>query len=208
MSRVNVKNRTGTAPGWTTLAGCPRSAPPALTAFYVQGGRAMATLTDSAHVAALADKIRPVRFAMFTTREANGHLISQPMTLQQTDDDGGLWFYTSTLTELWENIAANPEVNLSFVKPEDNLFVSVSGTAERVVDRERIRAMWNPMVSVWFPAGPEDEHVVLVRIDPHAAQFWDSNESKMVRMFQFAKAALTGARPDIDPGEHGIIRLD
>jgi general stress protein 26 len=168
----------------------------------------MASLTDSAHVAALEDKIRPVRFAMFTTVDPQGHLTSQPMTLQQADDHGGLWFYTSTLTALWENIAANPEVNLSFVKAEDNLFVSVSGRAERVVDRARIHAMWNPMVEAWFPAGPEDEHAVLVRVDPHAAEFWDSDESQMVRMFQYAKAAITGTKPDIEPGEHGKIPLE
>lgn len=168
----------------------------------------MPTLTDSAHVAALADKIRPVRFAMFTTQEASGRLISQPMTLLQTDDNGGLWFYTSILTELWKNIAENREVNLSFVKPDDNLFVSVSGVAERVVDRERIRALWNPMVQAWFPAGPEDEHAVLVRVDPHSAEFWDSGESKMVQMFHYAKAALTGTKPDIEPGEHGTIPLE
>jgi general stress protein 26 len=168
----------------------------------------MPTLTDSAHVAALADKIRPVRFPMFTTLEDGGHLVSQPMTLQQTDDNGGLWFYTSTLTGLWKNIAVHPEVNISFVKPDDSLYVSVSGTAERVVDRARIHAMWNPMVSVWFPAGPEDEHAVLVRVDPHAAEYWDSNESKMVQMFQYAKAAITGTKPDIEPGEHGTIPLE
>jgi general stress protein 26 len=129
------------------------------------------------------------------------------MTLQQTDDDGGLWFYTSTLTELWENIAHRPEVNLSFAHPDDNLYVSVSGTAERVVDRERIRALWKPSVAAWLPNGPDDEHVVLVRVAPHAAEYWDSNESEMVRMFQHAKSALTGKPPTVDPGEHGTIPL-
>jgi general stress protein 26 len=167
----------------------------------------MSTLTNSAHVAELAAKIRPVRFAMFTTADQDGRLVSQPMTLQQADDEGGLWFYCSTLSGLWEHIAHQPEVNLSFAEPEHNLFVSVSGSAERVVDRARIKAMWNPMVQAWFPNGPEDEHAVLVRVAPHSAEYWDSGESKMVRMFQMAKAALTGATPEIDPGEHGTIQL-
>jgi len=167
----------------------------------------MSTPPDSAHVAALAEKIRPAKFAMFTTVHQDGHLISQPMTLQLTDDTGGLWFYTSALTHLWENIAHNPEVNLSFTQPDDNLYVSVSGTAERVVDRQRIRDMWNAMVQAWFPAGPEDEHAVLVRVTPHAAEYWDSNDSKMVHIFQYAKAALTGEKPEVAPGEHGKIEL-
>ena len=159
-----------------------------------------------AHAAALSDKIGSMRFAMFTTRDNNGHLVSQPMTKQQVDDDGALWFYTSTTTELWDNIAHEPEVNLSFADSDASDYVSVSGKAERVVDRAQVKAMWNPMVQAWFPAGPEDQHVVLVRVMPHAAEYWDSNDSKMVRLFAMAKAAITGTTPDVD-SDHGTIRM-
>lgn len=158
------------------------------------------------HADALSSKIGSMRFAMFTTRDANGHLVSQPMTNQQIDQEGGLWFYTRSTTELWENIAHEPEVNVSFANSDDSTYVSVSGRAERVVDRNQIKALWNPMVQAWFPAGPEDEHVVLVRVMPHAAEYWDSNDSKMVRLFAMAKAAVTGSTPDVD-GEHGTIRM-
>lgn len=166
----------------------------------------MSAYNAQAHAAALSEKIGSMRFAMFTTRDASGHLVSQPMTNQQVDADGGLWFYTRSTTELWENIAHEPEVNVSFANSDDSTYVSVSGTAERVVDRTRIKALWNPMVQAWFPAGPEDEHVVLVRVMPHAAEYWDSNDSKMVRMFAMAKAAVTGSTPDVD-AEHGTIRM-
>jgi general stress protein 26 len=159
-----------------------------------------------AHAAALSDKIGSMRFAMFTTRDQNGHLIAQPMTNQQVDAEGALWFYTRSTTELWENIAHEPEVNVSFADTDDSNYVSVSGRAERVVDRVKIKALWNPMVQAWFPAGPDDEHVVLVRVMPHAAEYWDSNDSKMVRMFAMAKAAVTGSTPDLD-SDHGTIRM-
>ena len=159
-----------------------------------------------AHAAALSEKIGSMRFAMFTTRDQNGHLVSQPMTNQQVDGDGALWFYTRTTTELWDNIAHEPEVNVSFADPDNSTWVSVSGHAERVVERTRIHALWNPMVQAWFPAGPEDEHVVLVRVLPHAAEYWDANDSKMVRMFAMAKAAVTGTTPDVD-ADHGTIRM-
>jgi general stress protein 26 len=161
---------------------------------------------NAAEVAKLTDKIKDVRFPMFTWQDEHGHLLSQPMTQQQIDDEGGIWFYTSTLTSLWECIARRPQVNLGFADQEHSLYVSVSGTAERVVDRARIRAMWNAAVQAWFPAGPEDEHVVLLRVDPHAAEYWDSNDSKMVRIFAMAKAAITGDKPDLD-SEHATIQL-
>lgn len=159
-----------------------------------------------AHVAALADRIGSMRFAMFTFRDQYDHLVSQPMTNQQIDAEGGLWFFVRSTTELWDSIAHQPEVNVSFANSDDSTYVSVSGVAERVVDREQIRKLWNPMVQAWFPAGPEDQHAVLVRVAPHAAEYWDSNDSKMVRMFAMAKAAVTGSQPDVD-AEHGTIRM-
>ena len=167
----------------------------------------MSMTNGSAQAAALADKIRSMRFAMFTTVDQHGHLTSQPMTNQEVDADGGLWFYTSTATDLWENIAANPKVNVSFAEPADSLYVSISGTAERVVDRARIRELWNPMVAAWFPNGVDDPHVVLVRVAARTVHYWDSNANKMTQMFEMAKAAITGTRPEVDPGEHGQIKL-
>lgn len=164
------------------------------------------TTSNSTQVAALKDKIDSMRFAMFTTTSGDGHLLSHPMTKQEIDAEGGIWFYVSTNADLWENIGTQPEVNVSFSQPDDSLYVSVSGIAQRIVDREKIKAMWNPMVQAWFPAGPDDPHVVLVRVDPHGAEFWDSNDSKMVRFFAIAKAAVTGTTPDLD-SDHGKILL-
>ena len=157
-------------------------------------------------IAELAARIRGIRFPMFTWQDAHGHLLSQPMTLEQVDDEGGIWFLTSTLTGLWDCIAHRPQVNLAFARPDDSQFVSVSGSAERVVERARIRAMWNAGAQAWFPAGPDDEHAVLIRVDPHSAEYWDSNDNKMVRLFAMARAAMTGTKPDMD-SEHGTLKL-
>ena len=167
----------------------------------------MSDTAHSNHVAELAARIKSVRFAMFTTVDQHGHLTSQPMTNQELDAEGALWFYTSTTTDLWENIGARPKVNLSFAEPADSLYVSISGTAERVVERARIRALWSPLVAAWFPNGVDDPHVALVRVVARTVQFWDSRDNKVTQAFEMAKAAITGTRPDIEPGEHGKITL-
>lgn len=167
----------------------------------------MSEKPHSSQVAELKVKIEPVRFAMFTTVDQHGHLTSQPMTNQEVDADGGLWFYTSTMTDLWENIAANPKVNLSFAEPADSLYVSISGTAERVVERARIRALWNPMVAAWFPNGVDDPHLVLVRVAARTVHYWNAQDNTMTQMFAIAKAAITGTPPGAAAGEHGQITL-
>ena len=165
----------------------------------------MSAYEHSSQVAELKSKIKSIRFAMFTTIDEHGHLISRPMTNQETDAEGNLWFYTSTSTDLWENIAAQPQVNLSFSEPADHVYVSISGRAERVVDREKIKAMWNPAVQAWYPHGPDDPHVMLVKVVSDSAEYWDSSASSMVQLFKMAKAVLTGTTPE--EGEHARINL-
>ena len=165
----------------------------------------MSAYEHSSQVAELKSKIKAIRFAMFTTIDADGKLVSVPMTNQEMDAEGNLWFFTSSQIDLWENIAAHPEVNLSFSEPEDNVYVSISGRAERVVDRAKIKDMWNPAVQAWFPAGRDDPHAMLVRVVSDSAEYWDSNASAMVQLYKMAKAVLTGTTPD--GGEHGKVNL-
>ena len=167
----------------------------------------MSDQTTTISAAELADKISSIRFAMFTTTDGLGHLISRPMTNQDMDAEGNLWFFTSTETDLWEDIVARPEVNLAFAEPEDHLYVSVSGRAERVVERAKIKSLWNPAVQAWYPHGPDDPHVVLVRVVTRTAEFWDSKAGKIVQMYEMAKAVLTGSTPAGEVGEHGKVTL-
>jgi general stress protein 26 len=165
----------------------------------------MSAYEHSGHVAELKAKVKPIKFAMFTTADRYGHLISRPMTCQQIDDEGDLWFYTATGADIWDNIAAEPNVNLSFADPDNSVYVSVSGRAERVVDRARIKAMWNPAVQAWFPHGPDDPHAVLIRVVSDTAEYWDAEANGMVQLYHMAKAVLTGSTPH--DGEHGRLKL-
>jgi len=165
----------------------------------------MSAYDHSSQIAELKAKIKAIRFAMFTTIDEHGHLTSRPMTNQEMDGEGNLWFFTSSETDLWENIVSHPEVNLSFSEPADSVYVSISGRAERVVDRAKITAMWNPAVQAWFPAGPDDPHAMLVRVVSDGAEYWDSNASTMVQLYKMAKAVLTGSTPE--GSEHAKINL-
>ncbi|MEJ7808558.1 MAG: pyridoxamine 5'-phosphate oxidase family protein [Telluria sp.] len=165
----------------------------------------MSAYDHSSQIAELKSRIKSIRFAMFTTVNEQGQLVSCPMTNQEMDAEGNLWFFTSSETDLWQNIVAHPEVNLSFAEPEDNVYVSVSGRAERVVDRAKIKDMWNPAVQAWFPHGSDDPHAMLVRVVSDSAEYWDSTASSMVQLYKMAKAVLTGTTPE--ETEHAKINL-
>ncbi|GAC1406475.1 MAG: pyridoxamine 5'-phosphate oxidase family protein [Burkholderiaceae bacterium] len=145
--------------------------------------------------AALWQKVGQVRVGMLTTVSADSRLLSRPMTSQKVDKDGLLWFFTSDEAAVSTQIDNNPAVNVSFASHEDSLYVSVAGIARIVRDKSTIEAMWNPMVAAWFPGGPSDPHVALIRVEVGSAEYWDSDKSKMMQLFAMAKAAVTGDPP-------------
>lgn len=145
-----------------------------------------------------------IDFAMLTTMDG-GILRSRPMSTQDFEFDGNLWFYTSDQTHKVEEIEKDNRVNVSYAKPSDNVYVSVSGTAELVKDREKIEEYWNPILKAWFPKGLDDPHLALLKVKVEEAEYWDSPSSTLVQIAGFVKALVTGQ--SADGGENEKISL-
>jgi general stress protein 26 len=154
----------------------------------------------------LREKIKDVKFGMFTTLNPEGRVTSRPMTSQQLDDAGNVWFFTSDESDFVRHLSAHPQVNVSFSDPEDSLYVSIAGHAELTRDRAKIDELWSPLVSAWFDGGKEDPHLALVKVHVDTAEYWDTHSSKMTQLYALAKSALTGKAPR-DLGEHKKITL-
>ena len=61
-------------------------------------------------------------------------------------------------------------MNLSFDGSSD--WLSVAGRATLVDDRALVEEMWNPVVEAWFPDGPMDPDVHLLRVNAESAEYW------------------------------------
>jgi general stress protein 26 len=149
----------------------------------------------------LREKVKDVKFGMFTTTDASRTMSSRPLTNQQLDDEGNLWFFVSDEQGFVHELIDNPSVNITFTDVDDHLFVSVSGRAEMLRDRQKAQELWNPMVKAWFPEGVDDPHLALLKVHVQSAEYWDTGNSKMVTLFAMAKAAITG-QPPKHVGEH------
>jgi general stress protein 26 len=154
----------------------------------------------------IAAKIKDVRFAMFTTVDDENVLTSRPMTAQQIDNEGNMWFFTSDEAAFTHDLEHHPDVSVSFCKPDDNLYLSVTGQAYLLHDRAKARELWSPSVRAWFPSGLDDPHLALIRVRIQSAEYWDASASKMKQLFHVAKAAISG-RAQIDIGKHTTICL-
>jgi len=140
----------------------------------------------------LKSLIRDVRFAMLTTRGPDGSLHSRPMVVQEGESDDRLWFFTDRGSHSSTDIASHPQVNLTYSDAAAHHCISVSGTAELVEDRDRIRALWHQDLAIWFPKGVEDPDIVLLKVTVDRADHWHSSSTWISRTLAFAKALVAG----------------
>ena len=136
--------------------------------------------------------IESIRIGMFTTVDEQSRLVSRPMALMQMDPDGSLWFLTKRHSPKTEQIERDYHVNVAFAHPDKASYVSVTGTAREVMDRAKIDDIWSPMAKPWFPGGQDDPELMAIQVRTDTAEYWDSTSSRMVRLFEMARAAVTG----------------
>jgi len=167
----------------------------------------MAHTREKSDIETIRDLIKDIRVAMLTTVDEDGSLRSRPMATQKEEFDGELWFFTSSDTPKTGEIERDHRVNVSYADPGDNRFVSLSGTARVVRDKEKAKELWNPLLKAWFPQGLDEPDLVLLNVRVEKAEYWDSPSSKMVQLVGLAKALATGHRYHADPGEHDKVEL-
>ncbi len=153
----------------------------------------------------LNELIEDIEFAMLTTVEEDGSLRSRPMGTQKAEFNGTLWFFTKADSPKVDEVEREHHVCVAYSKPEKQHYVSMSGTAWLVRDREKIEELWTPELKAWFPDGLEDPQIALLKINVEKAEYWDSPNSVVVHLIGMAKAAVTGE--SYKPGENEKVNL-
>jgi general stress protein 26 len=148
--------------------------------------------------------IEEIEVAMFTTRRADGRLVSRPMATQKQSAGADLWFVTSRDSEKLIEIGDDPQVNLAYYKDRTREWVSVSGRARIVDDREKVRELYQPDWRAWFgDAGgpndgtPDDPRMVLIGVDVEIAMYLELNKPQAVVLYEVVKGIITGKQPDV-----------
>jgi general stress protein 26 len=160
--------------------------------------------TRQASIEKLKGLLEGIDFCMLTTING-GQLRSRPMSTQEFGEDGDLWFFTSDQTHKVDEIEADSRVNAAYAQPDDQVYVSVAGRGSIVKDRKKIEELWNPILKAWFPEGLDDPTLCLLKVSVEEAEYWDSPNSKIVQLYGFVKAVVTG-KP-AEGGEYGKVNL-
>jgi len=154
----------------------------------------------------LRELVKDIDFCMMTTVDERGDLHSRPMSSNgDIDADGDIWFFTNASSHKVSEIEKLPKVNVSFADPDNQRYISVSGTAELVLDRAKIDELWRPQFKIWFPEGKDDPEVALLRVRLEKAEYWDSPSSTIGYALSFVSSLVTGKQPDL--GENRKVDL-
>lgn len=129
---------------------------------------------------ALWERVREVEIAMLTTVDTDGALHSRPMSTQAIESDEFLWFFAARDSGKVKAIRSTADVNLVYASPQRHLYVMASGKATVTDNDAKARQFWSKAAQAWFPDGPEDSGLVLIRVDVDHAQWWDGSESGTV----------------------------
>ncbi|GAB6991051.1 pyridoxamine 5'-phosphate oxidase family protein [Paenibacillus pini] len=142
------------------------------------------------------DIIKGIDVAMLTTMSSEG-LVSRPMSTQEVEFDGDLWFMTKKETSVYQEILQQSNVNVAYVHKS---YVSIRGEAEIVEDQAKLKEFWNDSYAKFFGGSYDDPSLVLIKIKAETAEYWETgNKTKMVKSL-FKKMTGKGS-DDIDLNE-------
>ena len=142
---------------------------------------------------------------MFTSNVDEVPLQTRPMTTQEVDDQGNLWFFSSKDSHKNYEVKNDSRVQLLFANTSESEYLTVYGKATVVEDRKKIEQMWSPLVKAWFQEGKNDPSLTLIKVTPETAYYWEPKQNKMVTLFKMAASAATGKPMDI--GKQGKIQM-
>lgn len=152
--------------------------------------------------------IKDIKFGMFTHSNANGALHAHPLTTQNqsVDENATLYFFVQRDSEIATTVTNRPQVCVTYTDPGSDSYVSVSGEAGIEENQAKKDELFTDMAKAWFPAGASDPNLALLVVRLQHAEYWKTDDAKMVQLFKIVKAAVTGNSPP-DLGHHKEINL-
>jgi general stress protein 26 len=142
---------------------------------------------------------------MLTTQFADG-LRARPLEARPDRDNGVIYFISDVRGLKDDEVEAAPDVCFTVTNHKERAYLSLSARASVLRDPLLAAKFWKSTDDVWWPGGPEDANVRVLRLEPVRAELWDGPASSLVAAYEFAKARATGDKPNL--GEKRKVTVD
>lgn len=144
----------------------------------------------------LKEMVKQSPIAMFCTDLSEVPFSACPMSTQQVEDDGTMWFISNIISRHTSHIEQDGRVQLVFTNHGSSSYLTIYGTAEVHFNRAKLDEIWTPLAKAWFPEGKEDPDLTLIRVKPSEGYYWDTKSGKMVSFLKMIGSVVTGKTTD------------
>lgn len=167
--------------------------------------------TENLHSQEAVKKLKELsesaRTCMFCTELSTLPNNARPMSLQECDQEGNLWFISSSDSNKNFEIKDDNRVQLYFMNNGSSEYLSIFGKAYIYTDKNTIEDKWSSFANAWFEEGKEDPKVTIIRVTPDETYYWDTKAGKFVSMVTFIASAVTGIKTDNSDGVEGNLTV-
>ena len=141
-----------------------------------------------------------IAVAMVVTHDGHGDDVrARPMHARPEADDNAIYFLTDADAPKDGEVEANADVCLTFADSRGNRFVSVTGLADVVADRDVAAKIWKSADKAFWK-DPDDPRLRILRVTPERGEFWEG-QGLVSNVVAMIKSAATGARPNLGRSE-------
>jgi general stress protein 26 len=156
------------------------------------GLQKMRSLLDMSKIVMMATNLQKTPFSIC------------PMTLQEMDEQGDLWFFSNKESSHFKDITRDNKVQLIYMDEDTNTYISIFGNATHIEDLKKVDELWNPKLKKWFD-GKNDPNLALLNMNMENAYYWESASNSLISFFNQAKSVMTEKQSK--DGNQGHINL-
>ncbi|MDB5962842.1 MAG: ral stress protein [Massilia sp.] len=121
---------------------------------------------------------------------------TRPMSVQDVDDNGDIWFLSAADSHKNAAIESNPSVKLFFKGSDHAEFLSLDGKATITRDKAVIKRLWSPILKTWFTEGEDDPRITAIKVTPVDGYYWDNKHGSAVAGVKMLIGAAIGKTLD------------
>lgn len=163
-------------------------------------------LSGSAAVEKIKHIVDAAKSCFFNTAtQLAGSSGARPMSVQEVDDEGNIWFLSANDSHKDQEIAMNPNVTLYFQGSPHSDFLVINGVATASRDERKIKKLWEPIFKTWFTEGENDPRISVIKVTPTEGHYWDTKHGFAVAGIKMVIGALTGKT--LDGSVEGTVKL-
>jgi general stress protein 26 len=147
--------------------------------------------------------IREIRIALLTTVGREGQFHTRPVQTLKVEADGTLWFFTDWTSPKVTELHHDVRVSLGYADTVKNVYVALSGEARLVRDPQKAKELWSMEQRAYYPDGPDDERLALLRVAILHAEYWIA-PGRTSYLIAALRAGVTGIPAGVIGEDHTV----